>query len=144
MQSFVLSAGGSAALELKQNYPNKFTSINYHTPVFDTINAEQFMNKDIKPMRLAISGDPVSMFDMNATTTFHAPEFNLDLVKDSINMMTQPSLDNAVKVANSITTFDPLAGLHTINDSYSKPSTTMDFVKSAVAATATVESMGIV
>ena len=36
------SAGGSAALELEQNYPNRFTSITYNAPVFDPFSAEQF------------------------------------------------------------------------------------------------------
>ena len=93
-------------------------------------------------MRFAISGDPVSMFDMNATTTFKAQNFNIDLVKDSYNMVTQPSINNSEKIANSIKTFDPLMGLHTMNDSYSKPSSGMDFVKSAVAGAVAVETMG--
>ena len=44
-------------------------------------------------MRFAISGDPVSMLDMNAQTTFKAPNF-----------------------------VDPtVLGLHTMSNSYSKP-----------------------
>ena len=139
------SAGGSASLELEKNYPDrKITSITYNAPVFSPIaSAEQFLDKSKTPMRFAISGDPVSMFDMNAQTSFHAPDINLDVVKDSLIMFAAPSLDNALKVANSIKSFDPLMGLHTINDSYSKPSTTMDFVKSGIAGAMAVESMGI-
>ena len=60
-------------------------------------------------MRFAIAGDPVSMLDMNAQTTFKAPNFQ--------------------KV-------DPTLGLHTMNGTYSNPSGPMDFVKSAASAAA--------
>ena len=67
-------------------------------------------------MRFAISGDPVSMLDMNAQTTFKAPNF-----------------------------VDPtVLGLHTMDDSYSKPSTPMDFIKSGVQAVEVGKSLGIV
>jgi len=139
------SAGGSATLELEKNYPDrKITSITYNAPIFSPFSAEQFLDKTKSPLRFAVVGDPVSALDMNAQTTFHAPDINLDVVKDSLTMFAAPSLDNALKVANSIKSFDPLMGLHTIDTSYSKPSTTMDFVKSGIAGVAAVETMGII
>ena len=67
-------------------------------------------------MRFAISGDPVSMLDMNAQTTFKAPNF-----------------------------VDPtVLGLHTMSNSYSKPSSTMDFIKSGVQAVEVGRAIGIV
>ena len=49
-------------------------------------------------MRFAVSGDPVSMFDMNARTTFKAPEFNLDAVKNIVNVVSDPSINNINKI----------------------------------------------
>ena len=130
-------------MKLEQNYPNRLTSITYNTPVFDPCNAEQFLDTANAPMRFAIRRDPVSMFDMNATTTLKAPNFNLDLVKDSYNMVSEPSINNAEKISNSIKSVDPLMGLHTMNDSYYNPSTAVDFAKSAVSGAVAVETMGI-
>ena len=69
------SAGGSAALELEKNYPDrKITTITYNSPIFERANPESYFNENKKPMRFAVSMDPVSMFDMNARTTIKAPE----------------------------------------------------------------------
>ena len=76
------SAGGSATLELEKNYPDrKITSITYNAPIFERADPEKCFNENKQPMRFAVSGDPVSMFDMNARTTFKAPQFNLDAIK---------------------------------------------------------------
>ena len=104
------SAGGSAALELEKNFPDRnIKSITYNAPVFERAS----QNK--QPMRFAIAGDPVSMLDANAQTTYKAPDFT-----------------------------NPVAlGLHTINDSYSKPSNVMDFIKSAGQAVEVGRAIGI-
>ena len=106
------SAGGSAALELEKNFPDRnITSITYNAPVFE--RATQKQNQ--QPMRFAIAGDPVSMLDANAQTTYKAPNFT-----------------------------DPVVlGLHTINDSYSKPSNVMDFIKSGGQAVEVGRAIGI-
>ena len=111
------SAGGSAALELEKTYPDrKITSITYNAPVFERADPNKILNENQRPMRFAISGDPVSAFDMNAQTTFKAPNFE--------------------KV-------DPTLGIHSMGG-YSKPSTTMDFIKSGVQAAVVGKSLGIV
>ena len=95
-------------------------------------------------MRFAISGDPVSMFAMNATTTFKSPNFDIDLIKDTYIMVYDPSVNNVEKVTNSVNSVDPLMGLHNMSDSYSNPSTTLDFVKSGITGAVAVESKGII
>ena len=106
------SAGGSAALELEKKFTDRnITSITYNSPVFERTNK----NQNQRPMRFAIAGDPVSMMDMNAQTTFKAPNF------------TDPTV----------------FGLHTINDSYSKPSSAMDFIKSGAQAVEVGRAIGI-
>ena len=67
-------------------------------------------------MRFAISGDPVSAFDMNAQTTFEAPNFE--------------------KV-------DPTLGLHTMGG-YSNRSKPMDFIKSGIQAAVVGKSLTII
>ena len=67
-------------------------------------------------MRFAISGDPVSAFDMNAQTTFKAPNFE--------------------KV-------DPTLGLHTMGG-YSNPSKPIDFIKSGIQAAVVGKSLAII
>jgi hypothetical protein len=139
------SAGGSAALELEKQYPDrKITTITYAAPVFSNGNLEQFKNPDLKPMRFAHPGDIVSSMDMNVRPVWKAPEFNLDLMNDVGSMYSKPSIDNALNMSNSVSNsknFDPLA-LHTMgNSSYSEPSKPMDFLKSAVEGTAI--SLGI-
>ncbi len=85
-----------------------------------------------------MSGDPVSMFDMNARTTFKAPQFNLDAIKNIVNVVADPTIQNINKVMQQPP--DPTLGLHTMNKTYSNPSGPMDFMKSAgnVMSAATV------
>ena len=111
------SAGGSAALELEKTYPDrKITSITYNAPVFERADPNKILNENQRPMRFAISGDPVSAFDMNARTTFKAPNFE--------------------KV-------HPTLGLHSMGG-YSNPSKPIDFIKSGVQAAVIGKSLGIV
>ena len=122
------SAGGSAALELEKNYTDrKMTSVTYNAPVL-----EQTGRPAQPPMRFAIMGDPVSLLDRNAQTTYKAPVLNVGAVRDSYNMYMSPSLSNAFKLAHSAASFDPLMGLHTIGDSYSRPSTAYDYWRGAL------------
>ena len=78
-------------------------------------------------MRFAVSGDPVSMFDMNARTTFKAPD--LESIKHVANVAANPTFDNINKLMQKPP--DPTLGLHSMNKTYGNPSTTMDFLKSA-------------
>jgi len=138
------SAGGSAALELERNYPDRnITSITYNAPVFERADPEKLLNEDKKPMRFAVSGDPVSMFDMNAQTTFKAPDFNLEKVQNVTNVMTEPSLENISKVALKGLP-DPTLGLHSMSGTYSNPSKPMDFVKSGLEGAAVGKAAGII
>ena len=93
------SAGGSATLELEKNYPDrKITSVTYNSPIFETVDPNKILNpRYARPLRFAIAGDPVSMFDMNAQTTYMAP------------------------------VLDPTLGLHSMKNNYSNPSTNTDF-----------------
>ena len=66
----------------QKKYPDrKITSITYNGPIFERADPNSYFNENEKPMRFAVSGDPVSMFDMNARTTFKAPELNLESIK---------------------------------------------------------------
>ena len=67
-------------------------------------------------MRFAVSGDPVSMLDMNAQTTFKAPIFSSDKMQNAVNVMTNPSLENIRKIAqNPLQSIpDPTFGLRSI------------------------------
>ena len=123
------SAGGSAALELEKNYPNrKITSITYNAPIFETGDPNSYFDENKKPMRFAVSGDPVSMFDINARTTMKAPEINLESIKNIGNVIANPTFDNINKVIQQKP--DPTLGLHSYK-SFSNPSGPMDFLKSA-------------
>ena len=111
------SAGGSAALEFEKTYPDrKITSITYNAPVFERADPNKILNENQRPMRFAISGDPVSAFDMNAQTTVKAPNFE--------------------KV-------DPTLGLHSMGG-YSNPSKPMDFIKSGIQAAVVGKSLAII
>jgi hypothetical protein len=140
------SAGGSAALELEKQHPNrKITSITYSSPVFSRFNYEQFKHEEKQPLRFYHPGDVVASMDMNARPVWKAPEFNLDLMNDVGAMYSKPSVENVLNISNSITNsknFDPLT-LHTMDNSYSKPSKPMDFVKSAVEGTTLATGAGI-
>ena len=123
------SAGGSPTLELEKNFPNrKITSITYNAPIFERADPDKYFNEDKQPMRFAVSGDPVSMFDMNARTTFKVPDLNLESIKNVANVVADPSINNINKIMQKPP--DPILGLHSYK-SYSNPSTTMDFMKSA-------------
>ena len=93
-------------------------------------------------MRFAVSGDPVTMFDMNARTTFKAPHFNLEAIKDIVNVVADPAIQNINKVMQQPP--DPRFGLHTMNKTYSNPYGPMDFVKSAGNALATVTALNAI
>ena len=47
-------------------------------------------------MRFASGFDPVSMFDVNARTTYNAPDINLNLAEKIAKTYTNPSLENAI------------------------------------------------
>ena len=83
------------------------------------------------------------MFDMNAQTTFKAPEINLEGISNIAKTYTDPSLDNIINTANSGMP-DPILGLHSMSGSYSDPSKPTDFLASAVKATAVGKTLGIV
>ena len=138
------SAGGSAALELEKEYGDrKITSVTYNAPVFERGDPEKFLNPDMRPLRFAISGDPVSMFDMNAQTTFKAPEFNLEGISNIVKTYNEPTIDNIKNVADKGMP-DITFGLHGMENNYSDPSKPVDFLKSAAEATAVGKTLGIV
>ena len=138
------SAGGSAALELEKNYTDrKITSVTYNAPVFERADYNKVINEDMKPMRFAISGDPVSMFDMNAQTTFKAPDIDLKSITNIVNTYTDPSLNNIINTNNSGMP-DVTMGLHSMSGSYSDPSKPVDFLQSAVKSVAVGKTLGIV
>ena len=139
------SAGGSAALELEKNYPTRhMTSITYSAPVFETADYEKITNRDKAPLRFSHVGDVVSAFDMNAQTSFQAPNFNMDLMTDAYNMYNNPTPENAQKIGTSMGTFDPSMGLHSMGSSYSHPSSAMDFVRSGIQGVAVAKGAGII
>ena len=141
------SAGGSASLELEKNYPDRnITSITYNAPVWETAKPEKILNKDKRPMRFAVSGDPVSMLDMNAQTTYKAPNFSLDKVQNAVNAFTNPSFENIIKVSkNPIQAIpDGTFGLHSMSGTYSNPSKPMDFVKSGLEGLAVGNTLNII
>ena len=137
------SAGGSATLELEKNYPDrKITSVTYNAPVFERSDYNKVINEDMRPLRFAISGDPVSMFDMNAQTSFKAPEINLEGISNIAKTYADPSLDNIINTTASGMP-DVTMGLHSMN-SYSNPSKPIDFLGSAVKAAAIGKTLQIV
>jgi len=138
------SAGGSATLELEKNYPErKITSITYNAPVFERADPEKILNPDKRPMRFAVFGDPVSRLDTNAQTTFKAPDFNLQAVKNIANVITEPSMKNIQKVAQTGMP-DITLGLHKMNGTYSNPSKPIDFVKSGLEGAVVAKTIGII
>ena len=135
------SAGGSAALELERNFPERqVTSVTYNAPVFSRADPIVWASGE-HPLRFAISGDPVSAFDMNAATTMKAPDWNLGAVKNAVAAYTDPTPQNVLKTAKS--SFDPLLGLHRMSGSYSEPSGPMDFLKSAAEGAVAGKTIGI-
>ena len=135
------SAGGSAALELARKYPDRgLVPITYNAPVFERADPNVWASGE-HPLRFAISGDPVSAFDMNAATTMKAPDWNLGAVTSAAKAYTVPTPQNVLKTAQS--NFDPLLGLHRMSGSYSEPSGPMDFLKSAAEGAAAGKIVGI-
>ena len=138
------SAGGSATLELEKNYPDrKITSVTYNAPVFERSDYKKVINEDMRPLRFAVALDPVSMLDMNAQTTFKAPEFNLEGISNVVNAINEPTLNNIKNVADTGMP-DITMGLHSMSGSYSDPSKPIDFLKSAVSGVAVGKTLGIV
>jgi hypothetical protein len=138
------SAGGSATLELEKKYPERrITSITYNAPVFERADPEKILNPDKRPMRFAVSGDPVSMFDMNAQTTFKAPDFNLQAIKNIANVINEPSMKNIQK-ATQTGRPDITLGLHKMDGTYSNPSKPIDFVKSGLEGAVVAKTIGII
>jgi hypothetical protein len=138
------SAGGSATLELGQNFPNRnITTVTYNAPVFEMADGGKWVDEDRKPLRFAVAGDPVSMLDSNAQTTLKAPDFNVEAVTNVVNAYANPSIENVIKVGRS-DKFDPLLGLHSMSGSYSSPSTAKDFAKSALEGIGVAKTVGVV
>ena len=79
---------------------------------------------DNKPMRFASGWDPVSMFDMNARTTYKPPETNFDIIKN----FTNPSLESIINTVQSGFP-DPLMGVHSMYVTYSNPSSVKILLK---------------
>ena len=96
--------------------------------MFETGDPNSYFDENKKPMRFAVSGDPVPMFDINARTTMKAPEINLESIKHIGNVIANPTFDNINKVIQQKP--DPTLGLHSYK-SFSNPSGPMDFLKSA-------------
>ena len=135
------SAGGSAALELAQKYPDRgITPISYNAPVFEMVNST-WGDPDKAPLRFAVAGDPVSAFDANAQTTLKAPDWNLGAVSSAVAAYTEPSPENLLKASQS--RFDPLLGLHRMTGSYSDPSGAVDWLKSAAEGAAAGRAIGV-
>jgi hypothetical protein len=137
------SAGGSATLELGQNFPNRnITTVTYNAPVFEMADGDKWVDEDKKPLRFAVAGDPVSMLDSNAQTTLKAPDFNMEAVSNIANAYANPSMENAIKSAKT-SKFDPLLGLHKMSGSYSSPSTAKDFIKSGIEGLGVAKAIGV-
>lgn len=140
------SAGGSATLELENNFPDrKITSITYNAPVFErgTSDIMDVLKDDNKPLRFASGFDPVSAFDMNARTTYKAPDINLDIAKNVAKTYTNPSIENVINTVKSGFP-DPLMGQHSMQGTYSNPSTATDFITSGVKAVVAGNTLGAV
>ena len=139
------SAGGSAALELENNFKKdrQITSVTYNAPVFERGDPDKVFNEDMRPLRFAIAGDPVSMFDMNARTTFKAPDFNVEGITNLVKTYNDPTLNNIKNVTNTGMP-DITLGLHSMKNNYSNPSKPVDFLKSAISAGAIAKTFEIV
>ena len=133
------SAGGSATLELKKHYP-EINPITYNAPVFARANPDSYINTDNLPMRFTTGLDPVSMFDYDSRTTYKAPEFNLNILKNVSKTYSNPSLENILNTAKDISS--PVLEQHKMQGTYSNPSTTMDFLKSGLKAVAVANAAG--
>ena len=138
------SAGGSAALEFKNNCPDRdITPITYNAPVFEraSTNIIDAIVDDNKPLRFSSGWDQVSMFDYNSRVTYKAPDMNLDLVTHVAKTYTNPSIENVINTVK--TGFpDPLMGQHKMSGTYSNPSTFSDCVKSGAKAIVAGNTLG--
>ena len=59
-------------------------------------------------------------------------------------MYKEPTINSISNVVEGIKSFDPLMGMHSMNNSYSIPSTAMDFVKSGFNAIAVGSTIGLI
>ena len=137
------SAGGSAVLELKRNYPDRdITPITYNAPVFARPNLlHEFGPDEDKPLRFTSAFDPVSMFDYDSRVTYKAPEINLNFIKNATSTYTNPSIQNILNtVSNGLP--DPLMGQHKMQGTYSNPSTAKDFLISGASAVVAGNAIG--
>ena len=73
--------------------------------------------------------------DYNARVTYKAPDINLDLAKNVAKVYTNPSAENISNVIKSGVP-DPLMGQHSMQGTYSNPSSATDFITSGVKAVA--------
>jgi len=139
------SAGGTAALELEKNYPDRqITTVTYNSPVFSPGDPKVW-GDGLRPLRFATVGDPASIFDINAQSSFRAPDFNVKAIADAVSAYTNPSIEAVAKVAQH-GQFDPLLGLHSMasaKGSYSTPSGPMDYLKSAAEGAAVGTAIGV-
>ena len=134
------SAGGSAALELERNFPDrKVQTVTYNAPVFEPRAPDLLLPGESRPLRFAIAGDPASLFDRNARVTLKAPNFNLKAIEGAVEAFVNPSPDTAIKAAS--TQFESLLSLHSMTGSYSEPSKPLDFANSAVEGVAAAEAL---
>lgn len=133
------SAGGSAALELGTHYPD-ITPVTYNAPVFARANPESYINPDNLPLRFASGFDPVSMFDYDSRVTYKAPDITLDFKKNVSKTYNNPSIENIISTAKDIAS--PILEQHTMNGTYSNPSTPMDL--SGVKAIAVANIAGLI
>ena len=139
------SSGGSAALELEKNYPNrKITSVTYNAPVHEGMSFDVARHPENAPLRFSHPGDIVSSLDYNAQKVFKAPEINVDAIKAVKTAITEPTPQNIFNgIKNGVMKANPTLGLHTMGDTYSNPSTIIDFVKSGFAGVSAAKTIGI-
>ena len=138
------SAGGSAVLELKSNYPDrKITPITYNTPVFERSNYDSWMDEDKKPLRFTSSWDPVSMLHYNSRVTYKAPDVNLDVARNAAKTYTNPKFENVNNAVKSGFP-DPLMGQHSMKGTYSNPSSAKDFIESGANMVVAGNTLGSV
>ena len=78
---------------------------------------------------------------MNARTTYKAPEINLDITKNVAKTCTNPSIENIINTVKDGFP-DPLMGQHTMQGTYSNPSTVADFIESGTKAVVAGNTLG--
>ncbi len=127
------SAGGSAALQLHQKYPNDIIPITYNAPVFSIANGLSDVDKSLKPFVFVTRFDPVSALDYQARVTERKFDINIDFIENAAKVYTDPSIQNITNVVKSGFQ-DPLFGQHKMQGTYSNPSSIKDITESAVKA----------